>query len=138
MKIIDFETPTLNASGEVTAWTRYTAEQFTENLGKDVCLDLLIIPSGMYQMGSAHHHGNIEEEPQHLVTIKAFMMSKFLVTQGQWKAIMPKLPPCRFKGDDLPVERVSWEEAQNFCKRLSKKTRRYYQLPSETQWEYAC
>jgi formylglycine-generating enzyme required for sulfatase activity len=66
------------------------------------------------------------------------MMSKFLITQGQWKSIMGKLPPCRFKGEDLPVERVSWTDTQKFCERLSKKTGRYYRLPSESQWEYAC
>jgi formylglycine-generating enzyme required for sulfatase activity len=65
-------------------------------------------------------------------------MSKYLTTQAQWKRIMGKLPPCRLKGDDLPVERVSWNEAQKFCQQLSKRTGRRYHLPSETQWEYAC
>jgi eukaryotic-like serine/threonine-protein kinase len=65
-------------------------------------------------------------------------MSKYLITQGQWKAIMRRLPPCRFKGGPLPVERVSWRDARLFCDRLAKKTGRNYQLPSETQWEYAC
>ncbi len=65
-------------------------------------------------------------------------MSKYLITQAQWKAIMGKLPPCRFKGDGLPVERVSWDDAQKFCQQLSKKTGRKYHLPSESQWEYAC
>ena len=89
-------------------------------------------------MGSPPHQGNIDEQPQHFVTIKSFMMGKFLVTQSQWKAVMGKLPPCRFKGDNLPVERVSWNDAQKFCQRLSKQTGRNYHLPSETQWEYAC
>ena len=89
-------------------------------------------------MGSPHHLGNADEQPQHFVTIKEFMMGRIHITQGQWKAIMGKLPPCRFKGDNLPVERVSWDEVQKFCQRLSKKTGRNYQLPSETQWEYAC
>jgi formylglycine-generating enzyme required for sulfatase activity len=77
--------------------------------------------------------------------MKSFLMGKFLITQGQWKAVMGKLPPCRFKGDNLPVERVSWNDAQRFCGQLSKKTGgavlrtgRNYQLPSETQWEYTC
>lgn len=51
---------------------------------------------------------------------------------------MGKLPPCRFKGDDLPVERVSWDDAQRFCRLLSTKAGRTFELPSETQWEYAC
>ena len=89
-------------------------------------------------MGSLPHAGHPEEQPWHFVTIKLFMMAKFLITQAQWKAIMGKIPPCRFKGEDLPVERVSWMDAQKFCERLSKESGRNYQLPSETQWEYAC
>jgi formylglycine-generating enzyme required for sulfatase activity len=138
MKIIEFETPTLDEEGEVIARTRHSVEQFTENLGKDASLDMVVIPAGMFQMGSPPHHGNPDEGPQHFVTIKSFMMGKFLVTQAQWKAVMGKLPLCRFKGQDLPVERVSWEDAQKFCQRLSKRTGRNYHLPTETQWEYAC
>ena len=138
METIEFETPTINEEGGVIARTRHRAEQFTEDLGKGLNLDLVIIPAGMYQMGSAPHYGNVDEHPQHLVTIKSFMTGKFLITQAQWKAVMGKLPPCRFKGDDLPVERVSWEDAQKFCQRLSKQKGRNYHLPSETQWEYAC
>lgn len=134
---LEFETPTLNARGEVLARTRYAAEQFTEVLGRYAVLDMLLLPAGLYRMGSHRLHGNSDEQPQHLVTIKAFMISKYLVTQAQWKAMMGKLPPCRFKGDNLPVEHVSWRDAQEFCKRLSKRERNY-QLPSETQWEYAC
>jgi formylglycine-generating enzyme required for sulfatase activity len=138
MTQLEFETPTLNIQGEIVAWTRYGAEQVREDLGNDLCLDMLIIPSGVYQMGSPHHPRNPDEQPQHLVTIKAFMMSKFLITQAQWRAMLGKIPPCRFRGDDLPVERVSWDDAQKFCQQLSKKTGRSYHLPSETQWEYAC
>ncbi len=145
MKTIEFETPTLNEKGEIIAQTHHTTEQFTEDLGDGASIDMLVIPSGIFQMGSARHLSNLDEQPQHLVTIKSFTMGKFLITQGQWKAIMGMLPPCRFKGEDLPVERVSWNDAQKFCQRLSKKTSgavlgtgRNCQLPSETQWEYAC
>jgi len=138
MQTIEFETPALNEKGEIIAQAHHSAEQFTEDLGNDVSLDMLVIPSGIFQMGSPRHLGNNDEQPQHLVTIKSLMMSKYLITQGQWIAIMGKLPPCRFKGDNLPVERVSWNDAQKFCKRLSKKTGSNYRLPSETQWEHAC
>jgi formylglycine-generating enzyme required for sulfatase activity len=138
MQTIDFETLTLNEKGEIIRRTPHTAQQFTEWLGNAASLDMLSIPSGIFQMGSPRHRGNADEEPQHLVTIRSFMMSKSLTTQGQWKAIMGRLPPCRFKGDHLPVERVSWKDAQKFCERLSKKTGRNYQLPSEAQWEYTC
>jgi formylglycine-generating enzyme required for sulfatase activity len=138
MQTIEFETPTLNEKGEISARTRQTAQQFTEDLGNGINLDLISIPAGVFQMGSPRRIGNMDEQPQHLVTIKSFMMGRFLTTQGQWKAIMGKLPPCRFKGDTLPVERVSWNDAQNFCQQLSRKMGRKFQLPSETQWEYAC
>jgi formylglycine-generating enzyme required for sulfatase activity len=138
MTAIEFGTPTLNARGEILAWLRHTAEQFTEELGDGLSLPMLIIPAGVFQMGSRPHTGTPDEQPQHMVTIRSFMMSRFLITQAQWKALMRKLPPCRFKGDDLPVERVSWKDAQKFCERLARKTRRNYRLPSETQWEYAC
>lgn len=112
--------------------------QFTEKLDGGIDLDLLFIPGGSFRMGSPPHQGNPDERPQHLIIIKPFMMSKFLITQGQWKAILRKLPPCRFKSDQLPVERVSWEDAQFFCKHLAKKTGHKYRLPTEAQWEYAC
>jgi len=138
MTTIEFETPLLDERGEIVARTRHTTEQFTEDLRNDIHLDMLVIPSGMFQMGSPKNQGSTDEHPQHFVTIKSFMMGKFLVTQGQWKAVIGKLPPCRFKGDKLPVERVSWNDAQKFCQQLSKRTGRNYHLPSETQWEYAC
>ncbi|MGZ9224045.1 MAG: formylglycine-generating enzyme family protein [Anaerolineales bacterium] len=138
LQTIEFETPALNEKGEIIAQARHSARQFTEDLGDDVSLDMLVIPPGIFQMGSPRHLGNKDEQPQHLVTITSFMMSRYLIAQEQWKAIMKKLPPCRFKGEDLPVERVSWNDAHKFCKRLSKRTGRNYRLPSETQWEYAC
>ncbi len=121
MKVIDYNSPTVNARGEVILWTRYSAEQFTEDLGDGISLDMIVIPAGSFQMGSRPSEGNADEHPQHFATIKSFMMGKFLITQGQWKAVMGKLPRCRFKGDNLPVERVSWKDAQKFCERLSKK-----------------
>ncbi|HZM21454.1 MAG TPA: formylglycine-generating enzyme family protein [Anaerolineales bacterium] len=138
METVEFETPTINEKGEIIARTRHSAEQFTEVLGNGISLDLIVIPAGSYQMGAPPHLGSMDEHPQHFVMIKPFLMGKYLVTQAQWKAAMGKLPPCRFNGDDLPVERVSWVDAQKFCQRLSKQTGRSYHLPSETQWEYAC
>ncbi len=73
-------------------------------------------------------------------------MGKYEVTQAQWRAVarLPKVKkdlnpdPSHFKGDDLPVEQVSWEDAVEFCERLSRATGRQYRLPSEAEWEYAC
>jgi formylglycine-generating enzyme required for sulfatase activity len=73
-------------------------------------------------------------------------MGKFPVTQAQWRAVaaLPKIntdldpDPSYFNGANRPVEQVSWDEAMEFCRRLSKKTGRDYRLPSEAEWEYAC
>ena len=138
METIEFESPTINDKGEVIARTQYKAEQLTEDLGDGVQLDMIVIPSGIFQMGSLPHYGSIEEQPRHLVKIKSFMLGKFLVTQEQWKAVIGKMPPCRFKGDKLPIERATWKDAEKFCQKLSSKTGRNYHLPSESQWEYAC
>ena len=137
MPIVELETPTLDEKGEIIFWSRLTAHQFTQDLGA-AHLEMITIPGGIFQMGSPGQGGNPDERPQHQVRVESFMMGKFLVTQGQWKAVVGKLPPCRFKGESLPVERVSWKEAQKFCQRLSGSTGRNYRIPSEAQWEYAC
>ncbi len=92
------------------------------------------------------------EQPQHKVTISPFYLGKFTITQAQWRAIAAdkllkvkidlKPEPASFKGKadsaQRPVEQVSWDDAQEFCARLAKKTGRAYRLPSEAEWEYAC
>jgi formylglycine-generating enzyme required for sulfatase activity len=80
---------------------------------------------------------NESESPQHKVNVPTFLMGKFAVTQEQYQQIMGK-NPARFKGAKRPVERVSWNDAVEFCSKLSQKTGRKYRLPSEAEWEYAC
>lgn len=72
------------------------------------------------------------------IRLSSYKISKYLVTQAQWKAIMGKdNNPSHFKGDDLPVECVSWNDAQEFIKKLNEKTGKHYSLPTEAQWEFA-
>jgi formylglycine-generating enzyme required for sulfatase activity len=86
------------------------------------------------------------EGPQHMVKIPAFYLSKFEVTQAQWRAVasLPKVKrdlvsdPSHFKGSNRPVENISWDDAVEFCERLSRATGRRYRLPTEAEWEYAC
>ncbi|MEM1370283.1 MAG: formylglycine-generating enzyme family protein, partial [Cyanobacteria bacterium P01_H01_bin.15] len=86
------------------------------------------------------------ERPQHQVSVSEFFLGKYPVTQAQWRVVAALLKvkrdlkpkPSNFKGDDLPVEQVSWWDAAEFCDRLSSKTSRDYRLPSEAEWEYAC
>ncbi|MDB9438779.1 Serine/threonine-protein kinase F [Dolichospermum sp. UHCC 0315A] len=117
-----------------------------ENLGNGVILEMVAIPGGKFLMGSPQREGKDNEKPQHQVTIQPFYMGKYPVTQAQWErvAALAKVnidlnsQPSKLKGGNLPVERVSWHDAQEFCTRLSKATGKIYRLPSEAEWEYAC
>ncbi|MEA5529398.1 SUMF1/EgtB/PvdO family nonheme iron enzyme [Dolichospermum sp. UHCC 0684] len=121
---------------------------FIENLGNYVFLEMLKISGGKFIMGSPDGEGDDSEKPQHQVTVPPFFMGKYPVTQAQWERIaaLPKVnidlhpQPSHFqaKGVNLPVERVSWHDAQEFCARISKHTGKIYRLPSEAEWEYAC
>jgi len=108
---------------------------FTQDLGNGVKLEMVEVPGGTFQMGSAN--GRADEKPVHQVMVSAFVMGKYEVTQAQWQAVMGN-NPSELKGDDLPVESVSWEEAQEFCRKLSSQTGNHYRLPTEAEWEYAC
>ncbi|NJR39006.1 MAG: formylglycine-generating enzyme family protein [Leptolyngbyaceae cyanobacterium CSU_1_4] len=115
------------------------AQYFRENLGNGVTLDMVAIPGGTFQMGSPDSEAERRdsESPQHSVTIAPFYMGKFAVTQAQYQAIMGN-NPSHFKGENRPVEQVSWHDAIAFCQKLSERTGNPYRLPSEAEWEYAC
>ncbi|GCL37714.1 hypothetical protein SR1949_28250 [Sphaerospermopsis reniformis] len=124
------------------------AQQFIENLGNDIELEMVLIPGGTFIMGSPENEegSGSSERPQHEVTIKPFSMGKYPITQAQWQAVaqLPQVnkelkpDPSRFKGANCPVESVSWHDVVEFCARLSNYTKRPYRLPSEAEWEYAC
>jgi formylglycine-generating enzyme required for sulfatase activity len=133
---------------------------FIELLGdqdnlKTPYLEMVAIPGGTFMMGSTEYE---DEQPVHQVTVPPFYMSKYPVTQAQWRAVAAmkdlrisqdlKLAPSGFSGDDnLPVEQVSWLEAREFCGRVTKFAQREFKikselwecrLPTEAEWEYAC
>ncbi|MCC5899873.1 MAG: formylglycine-generating enzyme family protein [Phormidium sp. BM_Day4_Bin.17] len=111
-------------------------------------LRMMSIPPGTFLMGSPEDEPerSTVEGPQHQVAVSGFFMAKYPVTQAQWRAVaaMPQVEkelepdPSSFKGDNRPVESVSWYDAVEFCARLSVYTGREYRLPSEAEWEYAC
>jgi formylglycine-generating enzyme required for sulfatase activity len=146
-ELFHFEIITVNAVGKEVNRKPGTARQKIETLN-GVNLEMVYIPGGTFTMGAPQNEAesNDNEKPQHPVTIQPFFMGKYAVTQAQWKAVtkLPKIqcdltPDCsRFKGDNRPVETVSWRDAVEFCARLSQKTERNYRLPSEAEWEYAC
>ena len=120
----------------------------SEELGSKMPLEMVLIPSGTFLMGSPDDEPDRydSEGPQHLVTVPTFFMGRYPITQEQWRAVAAmdkvkidlKPDPSEFKGDKRPVEQVSWEDAMEFCARLSAHTGRSYSLPSEAEWEYAC
>ena len=105
------------------------------------------IPPGKFMMGSPASEPNRDDiETQHEVTLtKGFWLAKHELTQKQYVALMGK-NPSKFKGENLPVELVSWKDAVAFCLKLGESTHTkgkvpfgyQYKLPMEAQWEYAC
>jgi formylglycine-generating enzyme required for sulfatase activity len=129
---------------------RYQQERVSlliESLGA-IDLEMVLIPSGKFMMGAYVNEKKQDssEKPRHEVSVEIFLMSRYPVTQAQWHFVAEldqvdrelNLNPSRFKGENRPVERVSWYDAVEFCNRLSAYTKRDYRLPTEAEWEYAC
>ena len=99
------------------------------------CPEMVVIPAGSFDMGSTEI---VDEQPEHRVHLSAFLLGRTEVTQGQWIAVMGRnLSSFNDCGMDCPVENISWNDAQEFARRLSYKTGKNYRLPSEAEWEYA-
>ena len=144
--------------------TPRTVQGFVEPLlavGDALPLHMVLVPGGTFlmgqteaekaelirQVGEEDYKTYYERElPQHEVTVPQFLMGRYPVTQAQWRAVVDleqverelKPDPSRSKGDNRPVEQVTWYDAVEFCARLSAHTDRPYRLPSEAEWEYAC
>jgi formylglycine-generating enzyme required for sulfatase activity len=129
----------------------FSNAQSPKELTNSIGMKLLLIPKGTFTMGSPEsEQGRQKEEVQHEVTIsKDYYLGVYEVTQAQYEKVMGKNPSL-YQGAlvgnldaDLPVEKVSWDDASGFCKKLSdlpeeKKAGRKYRLPTEAEWEYAC
>lgn len=127
---------------------RRQAQYFTEELAEDTGLEMIRVPGGSFLMGSPGDEPEREDDegPQHEVSVPSFFMGRYPVTQAQWKAAaaLPEVKqalspdPSNFKGENRPVEQITWPDAVEFCERLAALTKRPYRLPSEAEWEYAC
>jgi formylglycine-generating enzyme required for sulfatase activity len=141
------ETVQVDQDGKIVKRHIIEPEYFTERVN-GIGIEMVAIPGGRFWMGSpdGKKSRRDSESPQHEVSVSDFFLGKFTVTQAQWRAVaqLPQInrslnaDPSNFKGDNRPVEFVSWDEAQEFCARLSQATGKAYRLPSEAQWEYAC
>ncbi|HEX4947266.1 MAG TPA: SUMF1/EgtB/PvdO family nonheme iron enzyme [Blastocatellia bacterium] len=152
---MSFVTAQVATNGNVMKKQQGQCYGFTEDLGNGTTLEMVEIPGGTFLMGStssavqeAFEDGKrydkfmkykafMGEKPQHQVRINGFAMSRYEVTQAQWRAIMGNNPAHNTSDMNLPVEQVNWAEAQEFCRKLSERTERHYRLPTEAEWEYA-
>ena len=148
----EFETATMVRPSREAQWQiqrqDVNAYRFVEQLAQQVELEMVQIPAGSFTMGSPADEPERlgSEGPQHDVTLQTFFIGRYPITQAQWRAVVAleqveqelDLNLSSFKGDSRPVEQVSWEDATEFCRRLSRHSGRDYRLPTEAEWEYAC
>jgi formylglycine-generating enzyme len=115
--------------------------KFEKEITNKVGMEFVLIKPGTFLMGSPEEeYERGRDETQHRVTLKkGYYLQKTLVSQQQWRAVMgEKNNPSQFKGNDLPVDTVSWDDAKEFCAKLNKmEGKEYYRLPTEAEWEYA-
>jgi len=143
-----FEVVTLDQDGRGIERRHGHAQQFIEDLADDVILEMAQIPGGTFLMGAPESEADSlgVERPQHPVTVPPFFLGRYTVTIEQWLAVMGALPEgMQIVVDEAftasarqPVVRVSYNDADAFCVRLSRATGRDYRLPTEAEWEYAC
>ena len=101
--------------------------------------NMVYVSSGTFTMGGTSEQGSDaydDEKPTHNVTLSSYYICKYEVTQALWRAVMGS-NPSNFKGDNLPVENVSWNDCQTFINRLNSYTGRNFRLPTEAEWEFA-
>jgi formylglycine-generating enzyme required for sulfatase activity len=143
-----FSVLTVGAQGQTLNSDSGQALCFSEALDRFVSLEIVSIPAGSFKMGSPpdEFERDANEQIQENVSIAAFWIGKFPITQAEWRVVSglaqvnrPLNPePANFAGENRPVEQVTWNDAIEFCARLAQHTDRHYRLPSEAEWEYAC
>jgi len=130
-----------NKTEKIIQLTRGCSANFSLSLGLftetafDINLEMVFVEGGTFLMGATDGEGN--EKPLHSVTLSDFYIGKFQVTQKQWRAVMGNNPSYFSGCDNHPVENVSWDDVQEFMKRLNQKTEKKYRLLTEAEWEYA-
>lgn len=116
------------------------AQEVPDSLKNSIGIELKLLPAGRFTMGQAD--GDADETPHQVTLTAPFYMGACEVTNAQWKRVMGSVP-SHWKYRELPVESITWEDALEFCRKLSalpqeRQAGRVYRLPTEAEWEYAC
>lgn len=120
----------------VTTKASYSNGTLTVN---GIKYNMVWVEGGTFRMGATSEQGSeiSDEKPVHSVTLSGYYIGKTEVTQALWQAVMGS-NPSYFEGDDLPVEQVSWDDCQEFIRKLNSLTGQNFRLPTEAEWEFAC
>ena len=125
-----------HSSATPTAMSRQERDRIIQNL----IANMVYVEGGTFTMGATSEQGrdaNSDEKPPHQVTLSSFYICKFEVTQALWKLVMGT-NPSNYKGNSLlPIENVSWNNCQEFIRKLNAMTGKHFRLPTEAEWEYA-
>ena len=130
--------PKKQYSEEPRVSSSYTDDGIMFSIG-NVRFEMVRVEGGTFTMGATPEQGSYvddDESPTHQVTLSSYMIGKTEVTQELWEAVMGS-NPSRFKGSNLPVELVTWEDCQTFIRKLNALTGKNFRLPTETEWEFA-
>jgi formylglycine-generating enzyme required for sulfatase activity len=137
--IFSFETVTVNDRGDITDHHKKQAFYYTEDLGGGVELEMVYVPAGSLPIGILYEYG-----AETTINIPSFHIGKYPITQAQYQAVIGN-NPSYFNAKQgfpysnrMPVERIFWQDTQEFCSLLNTKTGKKYKLPDEFQWDYAC
>ena len=116
----------------------YTDDGIMFSIG-NVRFEMVRVEGGIFTMGATAEQGSdadSDEKPTHQVTLSSYSIGKTEVTQALWEAVMGS-NPSYFKGSNLPVEQVSWEDCKTFIRKLNALTGKNFRLPTEAEWEFA-
>ena len=145
VNILESQTATLsgvlttNASSSVASGASLSGNTIIIPVKDGISIDMIRVEAGTFTMGATTEMKDPwdDEKPTHQVTLtNDYYIGKYEVTQALWKAVMGK-NPSNFKGDNLPVEEVSWNDCQKFISKLNSITGKTFRLPTEAEWEYA-
>ena len=130
--------PAKQSAGQRSNAASTSASNAKLNL-KNLTSNMVYVSGGTFTMGATSEQGSeadSDEKPTHSVSVSSFYICKYEVTQALWKAVMGS-NPSNWKGDNLPVETVSWNDCQDFIRKLNALTGKNFRLPTEAEWEFA-